>query len=321
MKSLAACFVVLALAACSSSNTTTTTTGTSGSGSTTSAPATGTSNGSSSGGHASSTGTAAGSSTGSPLGTACTWDPTTGDDSCTDEGYECTGELTNSATGTCILPQEYGICGADPNSDDFCQDGGIPNNMDGGTGDLFCSPPDFGASMISLCIYPCSTTIDCPGLEQSCYSQLGPGCFNNQCGQNASGEFVGPFFGTCPVLSTDDGQCLMFNAAPNTIAFCFQNGTAAVGEPCNPVFRFGEFSECTYGNYCVSTASGDGGLCFPITADGGTCAAGDDVIDALGGADWGVCATDCTTTMNCDAGPVGTTCQTPDGGKVSFCAP
>jgi hypothetical protein len=323
MKSFAACFFALSLAACSSSNGPLGSTGASGgSGSSTGAKSTGTTNTGTGTGAA--TGSASAGTTGSPLGTPCTWDANTGVDSCTDLGYECTAELDNGTTGTCILPQQYGTCDQDINMMVGCQDGGIPNNEAGGTGDLFCSPPDFGSAGIQLCIYSCNTTIDCPGYEQSCYPQLGPpgGCFNNQCGQDpTSGAFVGPFFGTCPVLDAGDGQCLAFNSSPNVIAFCFQNGTADSGQPCNPQFRFGEFSECSYGNYCFPTPSGDGGLCFPITVDGGTCAAGDDVVLAQTGADWAVCAMDCTTSMSCDGGPVGTSCQTPTGSTASFCLP
>jgi len=261
MKSLAACTIVLALAACSTTSTPGTTTGTSGSGAT-GAKSTGTSTGTASGGHGSSTGTAAGSSTGSPLGMKCTYDTSTGDDSCTDEGYECTAEFSSATPATCVLPQDLGICDGDPAGIVGCQDGGIPN------------------------------------------------------------VFTGPFFNTCPVLAADDGQCLSFNTGG--VAICFPNGTADVGEPCTPTFRGGAFSECKYGNYCQPNAAiGDGGLCFPITIDGGSCAAGDDPVTVQTNADWAICAQDCTTSMSCDGGVAGTSCQALTGGTtaLSVCLP
>jgi len=322
MKSLAACTIVLALAACSTTSTPGTTTGTSGSGAT-GAKSTGTSTGTASGGHGSSTGTAAGSSTGSPLGMKCTYDTSTGDDSCTDEGYECTAEFSSATPATCVLPQDLGICDGDPAGIVGCQDGGIPNGEDGGSGDLDCSPgfENTGTgAMFSLCVYNCTATTDCGILIQSCISQLGV-CFQNYC-DDTNNVFTGPFFNTCPVLAADDGQCLSFNTGG--VAICFPNGTADVGEPCTPTFRGGAFSECKYGNYCQPNAAiGDGGLCFPITIDGGSCAAGDDPVTVQTNADWAICAQDCTTSMSCDGGVAGTSCQALTGGTtaLSVCLP
>jgi hypothetical protein len=319
MKSLAACTIVLALAACGTSNNTTTTSSGSGTG----AKSTGTTTGTASGGRGSSTGSAAGSSTGSPLGTRCTYDPSTGVDSCSDVGYECTGEFTNAATGTCVLPHDLGVCDGDPNGSVGCQDGGIPNGTDAGSGDLFCtnggfSNPNIGT--VSLCLYPCNGTADCAIGIQDCLTQApyNGGCFDNTCGQDPStGAFVGPFYGTCPVLDAGDGQCLSFNTGG--FALCFQNGTANVGEPCNPTFRFGAFSECKYSSSCWPNAGGDGGLCLPVApSDGGSCGAGNIAVGQTG-ADWGVCVQDCTTSMSCDGGYAGTTCQT--AGTKSACLP
>jgi hypothetical protein len=176
---------------------------------------------------------------------------------------------------------------------------------------------------VSICLYTCTTTDDCPNLYQVCFpGAFGPasGCFLNFCGyMNQIQDFPGPFFGTCPVLDDDDGQCLEFGSFPNNGAYCYQNGTANVGEPCNLQFRFGAFSECGYGNYCVPNAAADGGLCFPITIDGG-CSPGDDAVPLPWGADWAICAADCTTSMNCDGGFVGTSCQPVDGGATTMSA-
>ena len=158
--------------------------------------------------------------------------------------------------------------------------------------------------------------------------------FYNFCGEDGiggSGPFVGPYFGTCPVEASDDGQCLEYDADAGPYGICQPNGTSDVGEPCNPLYRFGAFSECTFGNYCVSNSSYDGGLCFPITVDGG-CAGGEEPVAVGGddhpnsittqtGPDWAICALDCTTSKSCSAGPVGTSCQMSPGGTVSVCLP
>ena len=324
MKSLAACTIVLALAACGTSSSSTTS-GTSGSGGT-GVKSTGTT-GTASGGHGSTTGSAsaAGSSTGSPLDTKCTYDSSTGDDSCTDEGYECSAEFDNGTSGKCVLPEDLGICDGDINGDVGCQDGGIPSNDDGGvTQDLVCTSGFMNANnpSLSLCLFPCSTPSDCPFLIQTCLPSPYDGCFIDTCGQDSTtGAFVGPYFGTCAVAAAADGQCFSFNTG--TYAECIEDGTADVGEPCNPTFRYGAFSECKYGNFCWPTASGDGGLCFPITIDGGCGAPGNDVIGETG-ADWGICAQDCTASMACDGGAaVGTTCQSLTGAATptSACLP
>ena len=260
------------------------TTGASTTGTSSGPGTTGSSTGSSTGPATSSGGTGTGSSSGngttsgSYIGLPCSYNSQTGVDSCAPYGYECTAEYDLAVPGTCVLPQELAIC----NSEVGCQTGGSPA--------LVCTPGFMNnGKAVSICAYPCTKTSDCKESFENCQAGV---CFYNFCDK-------GPFYGTCPV---DDagakGQCLPFNN--DGFAFCYQTGFDFEGEACNPDpdARTGAFSQCSAGNFCVSSQpSGDGGLCLPITSDGG-CPLGNDAFAYYTNGDWAVCLQDCA-----DAGP------------------
>ncbi len=163
-----------------------------------------------------------------------------------------------------------------------CQDGGNP--------ELICSSGfSNDGKNVDLCAYPCKTTNDCAESDEFCI----PGtdvCFNDYCDISAQGKFNPPYYNRCTVDDGGDtGQCLPLSSG---IALCFQSGFSFTGEACNPVSagRTGGDSECDFGTFCVG--AGDGGLCLPVSADGG-CPEGYDAY-LLGGADFYVCGPDCT---------------------------
>ncbi len=168
------------------------------------------------------------------------------------------------------------------------------------------------------------------------------GCFPNDCepttqngpAPNQGDACGGNLFGS----DAGDGQCLGFvDSTPNTstVLICYQEGTGAEGTPCNPFLRSGKDTNCAYGMSCVPNPGQDGGLCYPLTLDGG-CADNEIALEGTPNPDlgttfqagWGICAANCTTSQTCvtdggsDAGLLGFgTCQLLSDGQTSACLP
>jgi len=243
---------------------------------------TGAVNGTSTGGSTGTTGgssAGAGTTTGSYIGLPCTFDTQTGADSCVPFGYQCSLEYDSMDPGTCRLPTELGLC----LSGVGCQDGGSPQ--------LACTPGfTNGGKNVDVCLYPCQQTADCLSIDEYCLPGLDV-CFLNFCDQNSHGQFVGPFYNECPVGDGGlKGQCLPLD---NGAAFCFQTGFDVTNLPCNQAGRTGNDSQCTLGNFCVPNQADDGGLCMPISEDGG-CPPGQQSFAYLGGVPWSECFQDCS---------------------------
>ena len=250
-----------------------------------------------------------GTTSGSYIGLPCTYNTTTYVDSCVPYGYECSLEYDTTDPGTCVLPQETVQCL--PNVG--CQDGGKP--------ELACTDGfNNNNKDVHLCVYPCKTANDCAEIFENCLPSLKV-CFFDLCGENAAGKFTGPFWGRCTV---DDGgntgQCLSFNMG--AYALCEQNGFDFTDEACNPHGRVGTDSECDFGDICVGdydattgTPVSDGGVCLPISVDGG-CVEGYDSLPNPG-ADWEICVQDCAETGTCTVG----TCFTDTTTGMHICLP
>ncbi len=143
--------------------------------------------------------------------------------------------------------------------------------------------------------------------------------FTNYCDANAQFKFTPPFFNRCTVDDGGDtGQCLPLNN--DTLAYCFQNGIDFTEEACNPDpdARVGSDSQCDFGDFCVQSQARDGGLCLPISVDGG-CPDGFDAFDWITGATWFICAPDCTN--NPGACTFGMCYGDPNNLAVQFCLP
>lgn len=253
----------------------------------------------------------------STSGASCSFDPNTGTDSCVDGGYECSAEFTNSASGTCVLPEVNGICLAAVG----CQSGG-PTPLVCAAG---FEDPTTGA-MVSECVEPCTSSAGCAAPSNACVQVGASGiCTSNLCdvdgGVTSAPSFSGPFFNACNAAGTGDGQCLPFGTGSELFAECYQTGSAAAGAACS-LDRGGSNPPCVAGQICMPSYSDAGpngnGLCMQITDGGANCTPSTYIgFQIVGNADWSICAQPCSQSS---PRPSGYGCAT-TGGGMDVCIP
>jgi hypothetical protein len=212
--------------------------------------------------------------------------------------------------GSCQLPDEMIECSVDV---------GCAAHDAGGA--LVCTPGFVrGGQQLSLCVYSCASTADCPTLWTNCqtFSDSRSYCFYNYCAGSA-----GPFFVACNSAGDGDGQCLPSVPYPNPAAsqasgICAASGTASTNGPCNPERTdAGMMALCPFGTVCQVGVSGSS-ACFQVNA--GYCGPTGTMVAASspsppifsGPPHWVLCLT------RCDGGsgscPTGQACMPVDAG-------
>jgi hypothetical protein len=263
----------------------------------------------------STTGGASGGTTGTidagvtGLGAACQL-AADGTDSCVAYGLACSDQTGNA--GTCQLPGETQVCLATVG----CASQGLQ-----------CTPGfSLGTQPVSICLYTCSQTSECPNVLTSCQSINGmPVCFLNYCAQNGTG-----YFQPCPSATADDGMCLPYGSAGGTIGICNGTGALTSGATCTGSRANGTTDGlCATGLTCTTYSSATGGtvsVCQDVcdssaNPTGPTCGSAD-LCAGFQGTGYGNCLEICgaDTTVVC---PTGTSCQNLSfaNGLFTLCVP
>ncbi len=273
-------------------------------------------------------GSSTGGSTGAPLtglGDSCTYNVSSGDDTCAKFGLECTSLISwvfcegldypcpptasnRGGAGTCALPQEIGPC----DQAIGCQDAGP--SPDGESDDFVCAGDTKDGY---ACFYQCTQSSDCANITETCQTIGGSHvCSYNYCEPMTA-------YTHCDDLGSGDGECLSWGGG--AAAVCYQNGTVADGAACKTYRENGSGdSQCVFGDFCVPTPSDQTvGVCMPVAAASGSshaCPSTSDTVwvDVLG-ADFGVCVPACPS----DGGacPANLSCRSSIPGVGEGCVP
>jgi len=237
------------------------------------------------------------------LGAACT--PGDDPDPCATYGLAC-----SVSSSTCQLPGELDQC---------------LSNVGCSSPSLVCTGGfDSGDEPVSVCLYPCTSTSDCPNLTTSCQNGV---CFLNYCQTGDNGTIN--YFHPCPSASTADGECLPVPAGFDQFAgLCVGAGSLPDGQSCAGVRTdAGLAGLCQQGSECAFLDGGTGhlsaSLCEPVCysneevpGDGPACPAGDQCLDFSSFYAFGNCYQSCAdgAGQNC---PEGQVCDT----LYSLCVP
>jgi len=279
----------------------------------------GSSSGGGNGGSSGSTGSSSGGTTGASTsgggdagvvtGAAC--NPSAMPDTCFATGLAC------SPAGTCQYPPELSAC----------------LTTVGCAANLQCTPGYQSAATgaaLSLCLYPCGTTADCPNPITNCQAHTGGAspnvCFVDFCGSGHPNAF----YQSCNSATTGDGVCLPIGqGAQGEVGACDATGSLPAWSSCSGSrVDGGANAFCDPQSFCTPFVGATGPaayICAPLCAPAGlpvsgpSCAAGQTCIPMPYG---GYCLQDCGAAGDPPC-PAGLTCGTTQGpqGVVSECLP
>ena len=205
---------------------------------------------------------------------------------------------TSTVVSTTGLPSEFEFCDLDAG----CADAGYA---------LECAPlyftlDDGGAFTQNECIETCSGTNDCANAAASCQYNV---CYYDFCNTGASE------YSKCNSAGVNDGQCYPEPiGGGKTLNFCFQDGVAPTGAPCD-MTRGAALSLCVDGSTCITPMPDGGSFCYDVCdvtgilgCDAGECASLD-----IPGVGTGICVDVCNAGSPC---PYTQVCT-----AAGFCAP
>jgi hypothetical protein len=251
-------------------------------------------------------------------------------DPCAVSGFACAYTTTDSSgdgMGTCQMPIEFDGCSTTVG----CSQSPVAYScvtLTGSTGSF------------TTCLQGCTATSGCEDVSDACVS-VGLAtdyCYYNFCGPGSS-AYTGTtdngtlFYGSCTVVSGNDGYCYPVPNGATPIGLCQPIGTAATNASCTADRPTTGATFCVAGDTCLtslSVATNDG-YCTPlcvglaVSLDGGTstsggpaCSASDTCIQE--GYYWGFCGATCNPSSPACAAP-DSNCYPLTGSDAGVCAP
>ncbi len=188
----------------------------------------------------------------------------------------------------------------------------LPGELEECLTNVGCSNPSLvcsggfesGGQPVSVCVYPCTETADCPDLITSCQQRV---CLLKICQTGDDGN-INYFNPLARAPRPADGECLLpiFTGFNQVEGLCMGTGTLANGEPCAGIRTdAGAAGLCQQGSNC---ALFDGGgqhssvnLCEPVCysngevpGDGPACSAGSLCFNFSSYDAYGSCYQSCT---------------------------